>query len=111
MAEEATEIKRPVVRLLGKSNSRSSSSASSSSGSDRGSGSGFGRRRMCRFCADSEEVLDYKDPQTLKFFITERGKVLPRRISGNCAKHQRALALAVRRARMIALVPFTVTGK
>ena len=55
--------------------------------------------------------IDYKDPQTLKYFITDRGKIVPRRISGNCAKHQRKVSLAIKRARMIALMPFAVTGK
>ena len=80
-------------------------------GGGRSGGGGFSRRKMCRFCADETVVLDYKNVAMLKHFITERGKLVPRRISGNCARHQRALALAVRRARMIALVPFTVTGK
>ncbi|RMG14036.1 MAG: 30S ribosomal protein S18 [Deltaproteobacteria bacterium] len=70
----------------------------------------FGRRKMCRFCADPEAKVDYKDPATLKYFITDRGKVIPRRISGNCAKHQRALTTAIKRARILALLPFTVTG-
>src|SRR5690606_4969902 len=74
-------------------------------------GGGFGRRKMCRFCGEDAAVVDYKNPPLLKGFITDRGKLVPRRISGNCAKHQRSLALAVRRARMIALVPFTVTGR
>src|SRR5690606_41013621 len=76
-----------------------------------GRSGGFSRRKMCRFCADETVQLNYKNVAMLKHFITERGKLVPRRISGNCARHQRALALAVRRARMIALVPFTVTGK
>ena len=71
----------------------------------------FGRRKVCRFCADSTVLIDYKDPQLLKYFITERGKIIPRRISGTCAKHQRKLALAVKRSRMIALMPFSVAGK
>ena len=71
---------------------------------------GFARRKVCRFCADKNVAIDYKDPQTLKHFITDRGKIIPRRISGNCAKHQREIAVAVRRARMIALMPFAVTG-
>ncbi len=108
MAEAKEEIKGPVVRMLGKSGGSRSSSSSSGGGGGAGA---FNRRRSCRFCGVDAETLDYKDPQNLKFYITERGKLLPRRISGNCAKHQRALALAVRRARMIALVPFTVTGK
>ena len=72
---------------------------------------GFARRKVCRFCADRNVGIDYKDPQTLKHFITDRGKIIPRRISGNCAKHQRKISVAVKRARMIALMPFTVTGK
>jgi small subunit ribosomal protein S18 len=81
-----------------------------------GSGGGggkrsFSRRKVCRFCADKTVTIDYKDPQTLKYFITDRGKIVPRRISGNCAKHQRKVSLAVKRARMIALMPFAVTGK
>ena len=71
----------------------------------------FARRKVCRFCADKNVAIDYKDPQTLKYFITDRGKIIPRRISGNCAKHQRKVSVAVKRARMIALLPFTVTGK
>jgi len=72
---------------------------------------GFSRRKMCRFCADKNVVIDYKDPNTLKFFITDRGKIIPRRISGNCAKHQRKIALHIKRARMLALLPFTVMGE
>jgi len=92
---------KPATRMLGKPG---------------GGGGGqrqqnFSRRKMCRFCADVGTTIDYKNVAMLKHFITERGKLVPRRISGNCARHQRALALGVRRARMIALVPFTVTGK
>src|SRR6266436_4975562 len=72
---------------------------------------GFARRKVCRFCADKNVGIDYKDPQTLKYFITDRGKIIPRRISGNCARHQRKVGTAIKRARMIALMPFTVTGK
>jgi small subunit ribosomal protein S18 len=72
---------------------------------------GFARRKVCRFCADKNVLVDYKDPQTLKYFITDRGKIIPRRISGNCARHQRKVATAIKRSRMIALMPFTVTGK
>ena len=71
----------------------------------------MGRRKQCKFCGDENMKIDYKDQALLKYFITDRGKLVPRRISGNCAKHQRAIALSVRRARMIALVPFTVTGR
>ncbi len=68
-----------------------------------------GRRRVCRFCADKSFVIDYKDPQSLRYFITERGKIVPQRISGTCAKHQRAVATAIKRARQIALLPFTLS--
>jgi small subunit ribosomal protein S18 len=64
------------------------------------------RRKVCRFCAEKTLVIDYKDPRLLRGFITERGKIVPRRISGNCARHQRAVASAVKRARVIALLPY-----
>lgn len=69
----------------------------------------FHRRKVCRFCADQSLIIDYKDPKTLKYFITERGKIIPRRISGACAKHQRALTHAIKRARTIALLPYVGT--
>lgn len=65
------------------------------------------RRRGCTFCSDDAPPIDYKDPQALKYFVSERGKIVPRRISGACAKHQRAIQLAVKRSRNIALLPFT----
>lgn len=77
----------------------------------RGQGGGRSRRKVCRFCADQTISLDYKNPQLLRNFITERGKIIPRRITGNCAKHQRALAEMIKRSRQIALMPFTVIGK
>ena len=69
-----------------------------------------GRRKVCRFCADKTVLIDYKDPQTLRYFITERGKIVPRRISGNCARHQRKVSLAIKRARKIALMPYTTVS-
>jgi small subunit ribosomal protein S18 len=66
----------------------------------------FQRRKVCRFCADKRLSLDYKEAKTLRLFITETGKMIPRRISGNCAKHQRQLAVAIKRARQIALLPY-----
>jgi len=69
---------------------------------------GFGRRKVCRFCADKSAVIDYKDAGTLKLFLTERGKIIPRRISGNCAQHQRQVATAIKRGRQLALLPYTV---
>jgi len=78
-------------------------------GGDEGGGRrGFGRRKVCRFCAEKAAKVDYKDQQQMKYFLTERGKIIPRRISGNCAKHQRQVATAVKRARMLALLPYAV---
>jgi small subunit ribosomal protein S18 len=67
------------------------------------------RPRICRFCADRQLKIDFKDGRALSPFITERGRIVPRRISGNCATHQREVTLAVKRARILALVPFTAT--
>jgi small subunit ribosomal protein S18 len=69
----------------------------------------FHRRKVCRFCADSKIEIDYKDQKLLKYFITERGKIIPRRISGTCSKHQRVLTHAIKRARTIALLPYVGT--
>ena len=65
------------------------------------------RRKVCSFCVDKVEHIDYTDVAKLRRFVTERGKILPRRISGNCAKHQRQVTVAIKRARNIALLPFT----
>lgn len=65
------------------------------------------RKKKCKFCLDRVEHIDYKDERRLRRFMTDRGKITPRRITGTCAKHQRMLSIAVKRARMIALVPFT----
>lgn len=65
------------------------------------------RKKVCSFCVDKVEHIDYKDVAKLRRFVTERGKILPRRISGNCAKHQRQVTIAIKRARNIALLPFT----
>ncbi|MFO7951334.1 MAG: 30S ribosomal protein S18 [Bacillota bacterium] len=65
------------------------------------------KKKICSFCVDKVDYIDYKQYDKLKRFLTERGKVLPRRISGNCAKHQRQLTKAIKRARIMALLPFT----
>jgi small subunit ribosomal protein S18 len=65
------------------------------------------RKKVCSFCADKSKAIDYKDVNKLKKYITERGKILPRRISGNCAKHQRELTVAIKKARIMALLPYT----
>ena len=67
----------------------------------------FRRRKVCKFCADGIEYIDYKDVKLLQQYILEHAKILPRRISGNCATHQRMLAEAIKRARNIALLPYT----
>lgn len=69
-------------------------------------GSAGGRRKSCRFCGPDAPPIDYKDARMLRGFITERGKIVPRRISGLCAKHQRQMATAIKRARVIALLPY-----
>jgi small subunit ribosomal protein S18 len=68
----------------------------------------FGRRKVCRFCADKTAKVDFKDNAGLKYFLSERGKIIPRRISGNCAMHQRQVANAIKRGRQLALLPYTV---
>jgi small subunit ribosomal protein S18 len=65
------------------------------------------RKKVCSFCVDKVESINYKEIGRLQRYVSERGKILPRRISGNCAKHQRQVTLAVKRARSIALLPFT----
>jgi small subunit ribosomal protein S18 len=67
----------------------------------------YRRKKICRFCTDSSLRIDYKDYRLLRTFLTERGRIIPRRISGNCAKHQRELTIAIKRARHVALLPFT----
>src|SRR2546429_543378 len=68
----------------------------------------FLRKKICRFCADKLTLIDYKDVRRLRNLVIERGKIIPRRISGNCAGHQRQLTVAIKRARHLALMPFTV---
>jgi small subunit ribosomal protein S18 len=66
----------------------------------------FRRQKVCKYCVDKIDSIDFKDAKRLRNFMTDRGKITPRRISGNCALHQRQLATAIRRARSIALLPF-----
>jgi small subunit ribosomal protein S18 len=74
----------------------------------RGGGGGrFGRRRVCAFCVDKVTFIDYKDPVRLRRFVSDRGKIEPRRKTGTCAAHQRMLTMALKRARHVALLPFT----
>ena len=66
----------------------------------------FRRQKVCKYCVDKIDSVDFKDAKRLRNFMTDRGKIIPRRISGNCALHQRQLATAIRRARSIAMLPF-----
>ena len=81
-------------------------------GDERGGrrGGGFHRKKVCRFCSDTDFVLDYKDARMMQSFISEHGKIVPRRISGNCAQHQRKITCAVKRARNLALVGYVSMG-
>jgi small subunit ribosomal protein S18 len=76
----------------------------------KGGGGGFHRKKVCRFCSDTEFMLDYKDVRMMQSFISEHGKIVPRRISGNCALHQRKLTSSVKRARNLALVGYVSMG-
>ena len=67
---------------------------------------GMRRKKVCQFCADKTETIDYKDVEKLRKYVTERGKILPKRITGTCAMHQRAVAREIKRARVVALLPF-----
>ncbi len=69
----------------------------------------FQRKKVCRFCTDPEQVIDYKNVKVIRNFVTERGKIIPRRIYGTCATHQRQLCEAIKRARQIALLPYSGT--
>ncbi len=67
---------------------------------------GYRRKKVCQFCADKNKTIDYKDVETLKKFVTERGKILPKRVTGTCAVHQREVTKAIKRARIVALLPY-----
>ncbi len=71
-----------------------------------GGGGGMRKKKVCQFCADKTESIDYKDVDTLKKYVTERGKILPKRITGTCAMHQREVTMAIKRARIVALLPY-----
>lgn len=65
------------------------------------------RKKVCKFCGEKVKAIDYKDTMRIAKFVTERGKIIPSRISGNCAKHQRMLARAIKKARLVAFIPYT----
>ena len=68
---------------------------------------GIRRKKVCQFCADKTETIDYKDVEKLRKYVTDRGKILPKRITGTCAMHQRQVTRAIKRARIVALLPYT----
>lgn len=68
---------------------------------------GMRRKKVCQFCADKTEIIDYKDVDKLRKYVTDRGKILPKRITGSCAIHQREVTRAIKRARIVALLPYT----
>ncbi len=84
-------------------------SASDSKGPDSSGRRPYQKKKVCRFCSEPELTIDYKDAKALRPFVTERGRIVPRRITGTCAKHQRMIATAIKRARNVAIVPFTTT--
>jgi small subunit ribosomal protein S18 len=90
-----------------KSDERASGGGGGGGGADRGERRSFQKRKGCRFCIDPMLMIDYKDKYLLQPFVTERFKIVPRRISGNCAAHQRRVTTAVKRARHIALLPYS----
>ena len=67
---------------------------------------GYRKKKVCQFCADKNKTIDYKDVETLKKYVTERGKSLPKRVTGTCAVHQREVTKAIKRARIVALLPY-----
>lgn len=67
---------------------------------------GYRKKKVCQFCADKNKTIDYKDVETLKKYVTERGKILPKRVTGTCAVHQREVTKAIKRARIVALLPY-----
>lgn len=110
MAIMKTESK-PTGRAEGREGRDSRDSREEKDGDERGGRrGGFSRRKVCRFCVDQEFILDYKDVRMMQSFVTEHGKLVPRRISGNCAHHQRKLTTAVKRARNLALVGYVTMG-
>jgi small subunit ribosomal protein S18 len=103
----ATEMRRPGGGMGGGGRDSGRGSSSGGPGGQQGKKKFFFRRkRVCKFCVEKLEYIDYKDIKTLQQFIPERGKILPRRISGTCALHQRKLQNAIKRARIAAMLPF-----
>jgi len=90
----------------GRRGARKDDDSDKKDGGFRRGGGGFRRKKVCRFCVDKIDYIDYKDVRVMMMAIPERGKIQPRRLSGTCAKHQRKLTTAVKRARQLALIPY-----
>ena len=103
--EKYMDGERPYRRDRGMDNQMDGRDGDDKTGRGGKGGKAFFKKKVCRFCVQKLKI-DYKDTDTLRRFITERGKILPRRITGTCAKHQRALAASIKQARIIALLPF-----
>ena len=103
MADENVEMKEENMNAASQEMLQDSGREDESRG--RGKGKAFFHKKVCRFCANKTKI-DYKDADALRRYMTERGKILPRRITGTCAKHQRELAKAIKRARAISLLPY-----
>lgn len=107
-AEVARTEERPAAPATGEAPApREERFAGPRRGGGGGRGRGGGRRKVCAFCVDKIDVIDYKEPGKLRRYVSERGKIEPRRKTGTCARHQRKLTLAIKRARQIALLPYT----
>jgi len=96
----------PQRRPYGSGRGRNDTQRSGQNGSGPRQRRGYFRRKVCRLCVNKIKTVDYKDIDLLKRFVTDRGKILPRRMTGTCAKHQRVLSAAIKRARMAAFLPF-----
>jgi small subunit ribosomal protein S18 len=107
----ATTHLKSEIREKSDRSSREDRGGMDKDGDDRGrKGGGFHRKKVCRFCSDQDFIMDYKDIRMMQSFVSEHGKIVPRRISGNCAQHQRHLTTAVKRARNLALVGYVSMG-
>ncbi|MFQ5581180.1 MAG: 30S ribosomal protein S18 [Mariprofundaceae bacterium] len=114
MAEETTQVTQEKTASAGERSEQRSSERPVQRGGERreqrprqGGGRFVRRRKFCKFCADKNMTIDHKNPDLLRQLVTDRYKILPSRVTGTCAKHQRALTTAVKRARVLALLPFT----
>ena len=99
-------MRKPEALLLAKASASEASRKERMTMMDKRRGGGMRRKKVCQFCADKTERIDYKDVEKLRKYVTERGKILPKRITGTCAMHQREVTTAIKRARIVALLPY-----